>query len=534
MSSCTVDALERLHRFNPWFSPGGETPTATGIRGVRATGYFSDESGWGTAGRGYVRALQQLRVPMAVHDVSALTTNRSEDRSLGATATAAETDVNLVCVDAGQHFALLSTVGESFFTGHYNIGAWAWELPRFPDSWYNRFAYYDEIWVGTSFIAGALAPIAPVPVVRVPPAVSAPRGSRDRGRARLGANDREFVFLFVFDVHSHLARKNPQAVIAAFRAAFPNDRHVRLVLKSVNASADTEGFAELRASGSDPRIEFHDGYWNARDMHDLVAACDAYVSLHRSEGTGLTIAEAMAAARPVIATDWSGNTDFCDASNSYPVAYTLTTVERNVGPYIAGETWAEPDVEHATALMRAIVADPETAARRGRTAQQRIRDEYSEAAVARIVHSRLDVIGSRGLMGTLRREVAAFVDGYRGLVGDILAIAARVIPAGEIVAVVSRGDSELLSSDRHQAWHFPEARPGVYAGHHPADSHAAIEALEEARARGAGYLLLPGTAVWWLDHYAGFREHLDGRYRCAWRDASCIIYDLHSRMGVLT
>ena len=94
--------------------------------------------------------------------------------------TATDTDVNLVCVDAGQHFALLSEVGESFFAGHYNIGAWAWELPHFPDAWYNRFAYYDEIWVGTSFIAAALAPIAPVPVVRVPPVVTA---RRDRARA---------------------------------------------------------------------------------------------------------------------------------------------------------------------------------------------------------------------------------------------------------------------------------------------------------------------------------------------------------------
>jgi hypothetical protein len=65
--------------------------------------------------------------------------------------------VNLVCVDAGQHFALLSEVGESFFAGHYNVGAWAWELPHFPESWYNRFAYYDEIWVGTSFIAATLS-----------------------------------------------------------------------------------------------------------------------------------------------------------------------------------------------------------------------------------------------------------------------------------------------------------------------------------------------------------------------------------------
>ncbi len=413
--SCTAAALDRLHRFNPWFRGGADPrgPAPDGIRGVRVTGYLSDESGWGAAGRGYVRALQEIGCPLAVHDVSAMTGNRSGDSTLDYRSSAAETDVNLVCVDAGQHFGLLSAVGDSFFAGHYNIGAWAWELPRFPDAWYNRFAYYDEIWVGTSFIASALAPIAPVPVVRIPPVVTATPGSRDRGRARLGIGGRECVFLFVFDVHSHLPRKNPAAVIAAFRRAFPDGRGVRLVLKSVNAHADPAGYAELRELATGAAIDLYDGYWPAPEVRDLFAACDAYVSLHRAEGTGLTIAEAMAAGKPVIATDWSGNTDFADASNSYPVGYTLTAVSRTVGPYRAGETWAEADVDHAAAMMRAVVADPSTAARRASAARQRMDRDYSPRAVAGLVRDRLDVIGSRHLLGTFRREVAEFVDGYR-------------------------------------------------------------------------------------------------------------------------
>jgi glycosyltransferase involved in cell wall biosynthesis len=490
------------------------------------TGYLSDESGWGAAGRGYVRALEEIGCPLALHDVSSMTGNRSADRSVTRRETAAATDVNLVVVDAGQHFALLSHVGESFFAGHFNIGAWAWELPRFPDDWYNRFAYYDEVWVGTSFIAAALAPVAPVPVIRVPPVITAPIGSRDRGRRRLGVGDREFVFLFVFDVHSHLPRKNPAAAIGAFRRAFPNGTGVRLVLKSVNAAADPDGYAALRALAGNAPIEFHDGYWHADEVGDLLQACDAYVSLHRSEGTGLTIAEAMAAGKPVIATDWSGNTDFADASNSYPVAYQLTTVARNVGPYRAGETWAEPDVAHAAAMMRAVADDPVAAAQRGAAARRRIERDYSRQAVADIVRARLDVIGNRDLIGTLRREVAAFVDGYRGLIGAIRTIAERVVPPHAIVAVVSRGDEALLDLNGRPAWHFPEARPGVYAGYHPADSDAAVAALEAARQRGAEFLLLPGTAYWWLQYYAGFGRYLDVHASCIWRDACCAIYGL--------
>lgn len=94
------------------------------------------------------------------------------------------------------------------------------------------------------------------------------------------------------------------------------------------------------------------------------------------------------------------------------------------------------------------------------------------------------------------------------------------------MAVVSRGDGDLLELEHRMGWHFPEARPGVYAGHHPADSDAAIATLEEARARGARWLLFPGTSFWWLEHYDRFRDHLDDSYACAWRDPRCVIYDL--------
>jgi hypothetical protein len=202
----------------------------------------------------------------------------------------------------------------------------------------------------------------------------------------------------------------------------------------------------------------------------------------------------MACGKPVITTDWSGNTDFADISNSFPVAYELTTVASNVGPYKAGETWAEPDVEHAAWLMRQVVNDSNLATRRGHAARQRIQRDFSEEAVGTLVGQRLDAIRSRDRLGVLRCTMSAFADGYRDLVGAIRTIASTVVPPGEVIAVVSRGDPELLKIERAQAWHFPEARPGVYAGCHPADSNAAVAELEGARARGAAFLLFPGTS----------------------------------------
>src|SRR6185295_5916841 len=193
---------------------------------------------------------------------------------------------------------------------------------------------YDEIWVGSSYIANTIAPLSPVPVVRVPP-VLAPEvaGDRERGRAVLDVGD-DFVFLFMFDFNSYIERKNPMAVIDAFRRAFPGRERARLVIKSVNGAFNTEGLAALEAAASaDDRIMLLGEYVSAREIADLTHACDCYVSLHRAEGTGLTMANAMAAAKPVIATGWSGNTDFMDASNSLLVRFDLVELDRDIGPY---------------------------------------------------------------------------------------------------------------------------------------------------------------------------------------------------------
>jgi hypothetical protein len=179
--------------------------------------------------------------------------------------------------------------------------------------------------------------------------------------------------------------------------------------------------------------------------------------------------------------------------------------------------------------MRQVVNDPNLAARRGHAARRRIQRNFSEDAVATLVRQRLDAIRSRDRLGVLRRTMSAFADGYRDLVAVVRNIASEIVPPGEVIAVVSRGDPELLKIEHAHAWHFPEARPGVYAGCHPADSEAAIAELEATRARGATFLLFPGTSHWWLEHYDGLRKHLDERYRCVFNDPRCAIFDLREQ-----
>ena len=116
---------------------------------------------------------------------------------------------------------------------------------------------------------------------------------------------------------------------------------------------------------------------------------------------------------------------------------------------------------------------------------------------------------------------------YRELTGRVHEAVAAVVPAGATVLVVSRGDNELLRVDDRRAEHFPRADGGGYAGHHPADSEEAVAMLEACRAEGGEYIVFPATAAWWLEHYEGFRRHLEERYRRRPCDSeACVIFDL--------
>lgn len=525
--------LARMRDNNAWFERAktSQASACRRIEGVNLAGYFRDESGWGSAGRRYLQAVRHTRAPIALCDLSSITSNRSSDSDVVAFDLDHPFRINLVCVDARHHYGMMAEVGSEFFDNRYNVGIWAWELPRFPDELYDRFAYYQEIWVATSFIADVLGPVAPTPVVCMPPVLtSTAPASRERGRSLIDAAANETVFLFIFDFHSHLARKNPCAVIEAFGSAFRRNDNARLVLKCVNEQADPEGYALLKSKSESARIDVLTGYWSSEDVRDLTAGCDAYVSLHRSEGTGLTITDAMALGRPVIATDWSGNTDFMDVTNSFPVKYRLTQVDETVGPYRKGETWADPSVEHAAHCMRFVYEYPEEARDIGKAAATRIARDYSCEAIAERVRSRLLTISALKDLPAYSSEVKAFYQGYKRLVSEVRSVVEAVVRDDDsVVLVVSKGDPDLLAHGGSSARHFPATDQGVYCGFHPPDSAWAIRQLEAARGAGAGYLVVPGTSLWWLDHYEAFREHLDANYVRLHRDPRCAVYDLRGR-----
>jgi len=302
---------------------------------------------------------------------------------------------------------------------------------------------------------------------------------------------------------------------------------VRLVLKCVNAQSCPEGLAAMQERSQGHAVSIYDGYWPADEVRDLMAACDAYVSLHRSEGTGLTITDAMALGKPVIATGWSGNMDLMSVGNSFPVEYDLVEIDKTVGPYGAGEVWAEPSVAHAAALLRNVFEHPDEAERRGQAARTEIAENYGEQGVARLIEQRLEGIRLAEELPKLRQDTWASFEEYQALGRRIRDHVAAALPRESTVIVVSKGDEALLPHDVCHAWHFPRTEDGKYAGSYPANSAEAIAHLESLRARGGEYLVFPRPSLWWLEHYVDFRHYLDARYRRLARgEDTCLIYDL--------
>ena len=353
--------------------------------GVNLIGYATGGLGLGETLRRFAEALDEAGLPFCVMDVQVNLGERGRDERLARwLVSEPRHPVNLLFVNADQLPDVRRHLGEAVFAGRRSIGYWFWELEGFPAAWHGGFDLVDEVWTATRFVQQALAAHSGKPVRIVPHPVVLPTGITP-DRAALGLPADPFLFLFTFDVHSFLSRKNPQGAIAAFRRAFPaDDQRAALVLKSINGARAPQALEVLReAAGGDPRILFIDGFLPYERAMSMVAACDAYVSLHRSEGFGQGLAEAMALGKPVVATAYSGNMDFMDDGTAALVPAGRVALGPQDYPYGEGQVWAEPDVEAAAKLMRRLVDEPAWGHSLGQAAAAAVaRTQSREACVA--------------------------------------------------------------------------------------------------------------------------------------------------------
>ena len=373
--------------------------------GVNVIGYLRAESGTGAHTRLLVEALDAAGIPSVLVPVTT-TLSRQEVAVDSARIGAPQYDVNIVGVNADELPRVVADLGPAVFHDRYTIGLWAWELEQLPEWMAASAPLVDEIWANSGFSARAIGRQVMVPVQPFPLPIATP-APPPRTRSELGLPP-GFVFLFCFDFDSVVQRKNPFGAITAFVRAFPKSCGCHLVVKCINEDRHPEQLGRLiEAAEAHPDVHVMSGYLDRENQCALIAACDCYISLHRSEGFGLTLGEAMALGRPVIATGYSGNLDFMTPHNSYLVPWNRTHVGPGAEPYPADAVWAEPDLEAAAAAMRRVAFEPEEAARRAARALRDIAEFHSPAVRARFVGERLAVIARRpGARGPDRHGVS--------------------------------------------------------------------------------------------------------------------------------
>ena len=358
--------------------------------GVNIVGYLTRESSLGDVARRMISTLQQAAVSW-----SPLTYQRTASPEIGFVEVGADTvafETTVAVVNADQFASLRGDHPELFAAGGRIIGYWFWELDHVPVAMRSATEFVDEIWAGSTFVADAFRRAAPVEVRHVPIPIPEPiRSPRSRASfAPLAEADGRFVFAVVFDHFSVTERKNPVGAIEAFKRAFAPDEGPVLVVKSMNADQRWPQHQHVCAAADGrPDIIIWDEHLERTDHMALIGAVDCLVSLHRSEGLGLHLAEAMWLGTPVIATRYSGNLDFMDDSCAALIDATLVPVTNGEGVYPPEGRWADPDLEQAAAAMRRMVADPHWAAELGAAARGRMEQQptlaHAGAHIARLL-----------------------------------------------------------------------------------------------------------------------------------------------------
>jgi glycosyltransferase involved in cell wall biosynthesis len=386
---------------------------------VNVIGFVDDVLGLGETAHGYVDALRAVGVPVAITAIEPddpsgphqRTMVRDDERAHDELRTAFEPAFNLACLNGGDLVRLARTVEGDVLARRPTIGQWAWETDVLPPEWPRSFQFLQEIWVCSTFVRDNLERLSPMPVAVVPMPVSVPDPS---GVELPIAQDDRFTFLFMFDFLTTLRRKNAAGLIEAFARAFAPVEGPRLVLKTINGRLRPEAEAELRLKIADrPDIELIDAYLQPAQNAALLARADCYVSLHRSESFGRTLAETMALGTPVIATGYSGNLDFTTPGNSYLVDWLPTRVGPGCKVYPPEGAWAEPDLDHAADLMRRVWRHPEEARAKADRAREDIRRLYAPEVVGRLARARLERLADQQTRAVSAADASAAVSELR-------------------------------------------------------------------------------------------------------------------------
>ena len=354
--------------------------------GINLTGCIRLKTGLGQGCRLTAAVLRDSGIPLALRDFAL------SDEYSGAT----EFDsllgeempygINLFFINMHEFAQAFFRLGSGLWDRHYNIAYWSWEAEQFPEEWAPLLRQLDEVWTPSEYTANAVRTVTSKPVISIGYTVPVPVCS-GAGRSFFGLPENVFLFLVLFDNNSMSERKNPQAAVEAFKKAFSPDRKdVGLVLKIT--APDRKLLKELKESLKGYRVWLLDELYDKEDLNALIRCCDAYVSLHRAEGFGMVLAEAMLLGVPTVATAYSANTEFQSEGSACLVKYKKVQVGKDLWPFRRDYRWAEADTDDAAHYMRKLAEDADYRQSIAENGKRRAEELFSESRIQNRIQER--------------------------------------------------------------------------------------------------------------------------------------------------
>ncbi len=370
--------------------------------GVNLMGDIRAETGLGQSMRMVAGLLELGGIPFLIRQMDAPDSIAHQERDWdGKIASENKYGINLIHINNSIWRKNYARIPLEELSGRYNIAYWLWELEEFPEEWVSCIDTVDEIWTPAEFISRGIRKKTDKPVFTMPYGMELDTGNL-LGRGYFHLPEDKFLFLVMYDFLSISERKNPKGIIRAYKLAFSErDSQIGMVIKVNHLKATRELDRLKRELEGYPNIYFITDNLSRREVESLVAASDVLVSLHRAEGFGLPLAEAMYLGTAVVATNWSSPMEFMDEDSACLVDYELVTLQEDVGPYRKGNRWADADVGQAAGYMKRLSEDREFFNGKVASGQRCIREHLDRKKMAGRMAERVEGIYGRRVLNEI-------------------------------------------------------------------------------------------------------------------------------------
>ncbi|MBC7846060.1 MAG: glycosyltransferase family 4 protein [Flavobacterium sp.] len=353
-------------------------------QGLNIIGYIDGMFGLGEAVRLNIKAATKHGIPLSLINYDKVKRNINYEYSF-------DYSINLVQISLKDLKSFFGIINPNIFKGRYTILYLVWESEYIDPELAENLNLFNEIWTTSKYCKSIFQKTYKNPIIIIPHPVEVSIKPLDNPNTLQVFNEKKFSFLFIFSYHSSIERKNPFFLIEAFKAAFRDNDDVELIIKTVNSDQYKKSKNRLQQCVSDAKnIKIYDIELDKNSLNQLINTCDAYVSMHHSEGFGLTLAEAMYLGKPTVATNYSGNTEFMNQDNSYLIDYKISLIEEPDLNFCAKTIWANPILGDAVDKLKEVYENSELRKLKASNASLYIKDKLSFYTIGSIIKNRLN------------------------------------------------------------------------------------------------------------------------------------------------